>query len=351
MSSRMKFSDVHAAARLRDFVRDVARKEIDQVHPADIFGVVSDIDEIAGTVKYVASGAGAAESSASYGFGEPPAVGSSVRIVGRSGARYVVPPGSSTGLPPGGDINDVLTKHSGDDYDVFWSPGASATAASDTFWELEPATSTAIDFLRAKASLVDTGDDSIHGVYLGEFEYDTGSHIHKAYLKINPGTDGPGHSISNGQDIQASAWIDGTDNTMDWYFWSRVTAGKAEAGTFFDAIGDDLAGHASEAYMEAYATGIYADWFAFISTPGSGALIGLFPDDDDVCYLDFEDDGGNAYLRFRKIGGSGAAWKVAPDAKLGPNEWSIGTGGGGIDLIYKINDAGTIKTLNIGTPT
>lgn len=130
----MKFSDVHAAARLRDFVRDVARKEIDQVHPADIFGVVSDIDEIAGTVKYVASGSTAAESSASYGFGESPSIGSRVRIVGRSGARYVVPPGSSTSLPPGGDINDVLTKQSGDDYDVIWAPGASATATSGLTW-------------------------------------------------------------------------------------------------------------------------------------------------------------------------------------------------------------------------
>lgn len=223
---------------------------------------------------------------------------------------------------------------------------------TDAFWELEPATSTSIDFLRTTAALTDAGDDTIHGIYFGEFEYVTGfPHTHRAYLQITPGTNGPGRSIFAGQDIQASAWIDGSLNTMDWYFWSRPAGGggNIEAGTFFDAIADDGSGGQPEGYFQVYSdgSGVDIEMFADTDVTATIELDAVADVADDVAYV-FVGGRGAAFIRFSQSGGG--TFNVAPDAQLPfTGDWSIGYDGGSGTFILKVNDGG-IKT-SVLTPT
>lgn len=224
-------------------------------------------------------------------------------------------------------------------------------SGSDSFWERAVATSTTVGFVRTKSSRVDTGDDSIQGAYLGQFEYDAGGgDVYRAYLQITPGSNGPGHSIFDGQDIQASAWMEGTDNTMDWYFWSRPSSGGTEAGTFFDAIGDDGAGGNPEAYFQPYADARVATIETFADSDAGASAefdVTAYTDNPDThdAVAEFFFGAKNGFLRFAKFGGD--ILNVAPDGNLRTGDWSIGWDG--TNFVFKVNDGG-IKTWT-ATPT
>lgn len=351
-----RFADVHIAAKLRDAIRNIAHGELNRVHPADSFGHVSDIDEIAGTIKYRMPGS-TQDLVASYGFGDPPDIGKPVRITGRAGSRYVVgmsaavnlddvittTPGDVTGVP----ISDlpVATTPDGSELVVLVQGGitkrstvSAITAGGGSLWEIVTG---ANNFLQP----IDTGFDAIllgdeNNPNTGIQGVDSHSDTHETYLMVSPGIG------SGGGDIQAETLVVGKDAIMDWFYWSRHQGGSAfEAGSFWDAIGDDGAGVVPEAFFEVYATGNLAIIELSVD-PGDGgsesAEFDVVADPvNNWAYYHFY--GQNSFLKFGRTSGA-ATLDVAPDAALASKNWSLGYDQSTNTFTIKVNDGGTIKT-------
>lgn len=83
------FGRVGTAARIRDVIRKIARREIDRAVPPDEFGLVLSVDTSTRRAAVLFSDSDEAKSF-SYGFASAPTAGDSVRITGRAGSRYIV---------------------------------------------------------------------------------------------------------------------------------------------------------------------------------------------------------------------------------------------------------------------
>lgn len=99
MKVEMALSDVHFAARMRDWVRTVVRKELDAIMPPDQFGIVTLLDTTTRSARILLPD-GVTSMTVSYGFGVSPQVGDTVRVTGRAGSRYI---------PGGGGAHASLT--------------------------------------------------------------------------------------------------------------------------------------------------------------------------------------------------------------------------------------------------
>lgn len=248
------------------------------------------------------------------------------------------------------DLDDVIADYRADGqvpiYDSTLKKwvATSPAAGVDGLWEIVATGSGSRHTIRPLEALTDTGDPTDEGI--NWFMLDlrapqgnsgTSGDIHQTYFYVAPGIG------AGGGDIQAESYIEGKDNVMDWFFWARRRSPGWDAGSFWDAIGDDEAGKNPEAFFEVYSQASDGFIELYVDTDnvsGNDAELDLHADSDtDEAFIHAY--GKNAFIKFARSGGT-PSMDVAPDASLGGPEWSIGAGGsggeGGKAFRYKTSD-------------
>ena len=130
------FKDVHVAARMRDYMRKIATDTVNKLVPPDEFGVVQVVDDVSRHASVLMTGATLPVSIA-YGFGIAPVAGDTVRVVGRSGSRYIAGLGadSSTTITVPTDISGLTVAATpltgGEQLEILQAGGIFSTTTED----------------------------------------------------------------------------------------------------------------------------------------------------------------------------------------------------------------------------